>query len=79
MVAQKMAELEKQNLESRILILGAHKPNSFFNTHQRVYEKVTLPDKSPAFQGKVEVPTPMSGFSKKATFNSVSTIEATDT
>lgn len=38
---QKMAELEKQNLENRILVLGAKKPNQFFNTHARVYEKVT--------------------------------------
>ena len=30
---QKMAELEKQNLESRIFIMGAHKPLHFFNTH----------------------------------------------
>ena len=41
---QKMAELEKQNLESRIFILGANKPSTFFNTHQRVYEKTNIPD-----------------------------------
>ena len=33
LVDQKMAELEKQNLESRIFIMGAHKPPTFFNTH----------------------------------------------
>jgi hypothetical protein len=37
-----MAELEKQNLENRLLILGVNKPNQFFNTHQRVYEKVQI-------------------------------------
>ena len=39
---QKMAELEKQNLENRIMILGGNKPNQFFNTHVRVYEKVPI-------------------------------------
>ena len=39
---QKMAELEKQSLESRILVLGINKPNQFFNTHPRVYEKVNV-------------------------------------
>jgi len=39
---QKMAELEKQNLENRIFVLGVNKPNQFFNTHTRVYEKVTV-------------------------------------
>ena len=39
---QKMAELEKQNLENRIFVIGAQKPNQFFNTHARVYEKVLL-------------------------------------
>lgn len=39
---QKLAELEKQNLESRILILGANKPNLYFNTHARVYEKTQI-------------------------------------
>lgn len=39
---QKMAELEKQNLENRIFLLGAKKPNQFFNTHPRAYEKVPL-------------------------------------
>lgn len=33
LVDQKMAELEKQNLENRIFIMGAHKPPYFFNTH----------------------------------------------
>ena len=33
LVDQKMAELEKQNLESRIFIMGAHKPTLYFNTH----------------------------------------------
>ena len=37
-----MAELEKQSLESRILVLGINKPNQFFNTHPRVYEKVNV-------------------------------------
>jgi len=37
-----MAELEKQNLENRLLVLGVNKPNQFFNTHQRVYEKVHI-------------------------------------
>lgn len=37
-----MAELEKQNLENRIFLLGAKKPNQFFNTHPRAYEKVPL-------------------------------------
>ena len=39
---QKMAELEKQNLENRIFLLGAKKPNQFFNTHPRAYEKVPI-------------------------------------
>jgi hypothetical protein len=37
-----MAELEKQSLENRILVLGINKPNQFFNTHPRVYEKVNV-------------------------------------
>ena len=32
-VDQKLAALEKQNLENRILVLGVQKPNQFFNTH----------------------------------------------
>ena len=39
---KKIEDIEKQNLENRILILGAHKPNTFFNTHARVYEKVQI-------------------------------------
>ena len=39
---QKMAELEKQNLENRIFLLGGKKPNQFFNTHPRAYEKVPV-------------------------------------
>ena len=39
---QKMAELEKQNLENRVLLLGAKKPNNFFNTHPRAYEKMPI-------------------------------------
>lgn len=37
---QKMAEIEKQNLESRIFVLGLQKPSEFFNTHPRVLERV---------------------------------------
>lgn len=39
---KKIEDIEKQNLENRILILGAYKPNQFFNTHPRVYEKVQI-------------------------------------
>ena len=39
---KKMEEIEKQNLESRIFILGGVNPTRFFNTHQRVYEKVNM-------------------------------------
>jgi len=42
MMDKKIEDIEKQNLENRILILGAHKPNTFFNTHARVYEKVQI-------------------------------------
>ena len=35
----RMTELEKLNVENRILVLGACKPNLFFNTHPKVYEK----------------------------------------
>lgn len=39
---KKIEDIEKQNLESRILILGAYKPNAYFNTHPRVYDKVQI-------------------------------------
>lgn len=38
----KMAELDRVNLENRILLLGAHRPNFYFNTHNKVYEKVQI-------------------------------------
>ena len=39
---KKIEDIEKQNLESRVLILGCYKPNQFFNTHARVYDKVQI-------------------------------------
>ena len=39
---KKIEDIEKQNLENRILVLGAYKPNMYFNTHQRVYDKVQI-------------------------------------
>ena len=38
----RMTELEKLNVENRILVLGACKPNLFFNTHPKVYEKCKI-------------------------------------
>ena len=42
---KKIEDIEKQNLESRIFVLGAHKPDRFFNTHPRVYEKYAISGK----------------------------------
>jgi len=42
LMEQRLADLEKQNLENRIMILGGNKPVHFFNTHPRVYEKVSI-------------------------------------
>ena len=42
MMDQKIEHLEKQNLESRIFVLGGYKPNQFFNCHPRVYEKAVI-------------------------------------
>jgi hypothetical protein len=39
---KKIEDIEKQNLENRILILGAYRPTQYFNTHQRVYDKVQI-------------------------------------
>lgn len=39
---KKIEDIEKQNLENRILVLGAYRPNQFFNTHPRVYDKVQI-------------------------------------
>ena len=39
---QKLAQLEKQNLESIILILRANKPNLYFSTYARVYKKTQI-------------------------------------
>ena len=39
---KKMEEIEKQNLENRMFILGGTNPTRFFNTHQRVYEKINM-------------------------------------
>ena len=39
---KKIEDIEKQNLENRILVLGGFKPNQFFNTHPKVYDKVQI-------------------------------------
>ena len=39
---KKLENLEKQNLENRIFVLGGNNPSRFFNTHQRVYEKINM-------------------------------------
>ena len=42
---KKIEDIEKQNLESRIFVLGGYKPDRYFNTHPRVYEKCSISGK----------------------------------
>lgn len=52
---KKIEDIEKQNLENRILVLGAYRPTAFFNTHPRVYEKVVIaPSFSLSNQGNMQ-------------------------